>query len=130
MECFEAEDDRKISIDRHKHEREDTCRHATKLNEVDQLAHDVTEGPGSCGVDDGVEGDAEEEEEEVGNGEVEDEGVGGVFEVITIAQKHSYHDNVSETTEDHDETEENRNQHLLHSDVTTSADVITGVPCS
>jgi len=61
------------TVERHGDERVDRGGHAGELDEVDELAERVAERPVLRRVNDGVERNAEDQEEQVGDGEVDDE---------------------------------------------------------
>ncbi|GCC39462.1 hypothetical protein chiPu_0023896, partial [Chiloscyllium punctatum] len=57
--------------------------------EMDELAHEGAEDPGVQGVDGALEGHTAQDETEVGNAQVQDEQVGGVAGHLAIPKEHS-----------------------------------------
>ena len=72
------------AIQRHDDQGEDTRDHTGVLNQVDELAHELSERPVAGRVDDSVERHAENEEEHVGDGEVQDEQTRRVPLVVAV----------------------------------------------
>jgi len=76
--------DRHEAIDGHGNEGEDAGDHAEVLDEVDQTTDGLSEWPVGGRVDDDVEGNTEDEEEEVSNGQVQHEEVRRIAELVTV----------------------------------------------
>lgn len=109
-------DDGQEAIETHQYQSVDTrvsCDHDQVL---DHLAPHVTEGPEGQDVVGGGEGHAEDDEAEVGNGEVDDEEVRGAAHLL-VSGHHDHHQRVSEQSEDDDDAEEHGDDdadYLLH----------------
>ena len=72
------------SVERHDDKREDTRHHARVLDQVHELTHELPERPVPGRVDDRVERNAEDEEQHVGDGEVQDEQTRRVASVVAV----------------------------------------------
>lgn len=92
-------------------EREAAGVHGEVDEEVDHLAHEGAEHPVLQGVDGGLEGDAEDDEEEVGHAQVEYEQVGGVVADLAAPQQHGQHQAVADGAQQEDEGEDHRHDH-------------------
>lgn len=97
-----------VPVDRDGGEREAAGVHGEVDEEVHHLAHEGAEHPALQGVDGGLEGDAEDDEEEVGHAEVEDEEVGGVVAHLAAAKQHGQHQAVAHRAQQEDEREDHR----------------------
>ena len=75
------------------------------------LAHERAKHPSFQGVDGGLERHAEDDEEEVGDAEVEYEQVGGVVAHLPAAQQDGQHQAVADGAQQEDEREDHRNDH-------------------
>ena len=84
------------AIQRHDDQGEDTRDHTGVLNQVDELAHELSERPVAGRIDDGVERHAEDEEEHVGDSEVQDEQTSRVALVIAVLQDDDQHQAVTD----------------------------------
>lgn len=85
--------------------------HGEVDEEVHHLAHEGAKHPVLQGVDGGLEGDAEDDEEEVGHAQVEYEQVGGVVADLAAPQQHGQHQAVSDGAQQEDEGEDHRHDH-------------------
>lgn len=92
-------------------EREAAGVHREVDEEVHRLAHEGAEHPALQRVDGGLEGDAEDDEEEVGHAQVEYEQVGGVVADLAAAQQHGQHQAVADGAQEEDEGEDDRHDH-------------------
>ena len=98
-------------VDRHGGQREAAGIHGEVDEEVHHLAHEGAEHPALQGVDGGLEGDAEDDEEEVGHAQVEDEEVGGVVSDLAAPQQHGQHQAVADGAQQEDEGEDHGHDH-------------------
>ena len=74
---------------------------------MDDLADDVAERPRvERRVDDGVEWDTEDEERQIGDGQVDDENVGRAGVLLTVADDDDDDEDVSDAAERDDDAED------------------------
>lgn len=85
--------------------------HGEVDEEVHHLAHEGAEHPSLQGVDGGLEGNAEDDEEEVGHAQVEYEEVGRVVAHLAAPQQHGEHQAVAHGAQQEDEGEDHRHDH-------------------
>lgn len=85
--------------------------HGEVDEEVHHFAHEGAEHPALQGVDGGLEGHAEDDEEEVGHAQVEYEQVGGVVADLAAPQQHGQHQAVADGAQQEDEGEDHRHDH-------------------
>ena len=84
------------AVQRHDDQGEDTRDHTGVLNQVDELAHELSERPVAGRIDDSVERHAEYEEEHVGDGEVQDEQTSRVALIVAVLQDDDQHQAVTD----------------------------------
>lgn len=70
------------------------------------FAHEGAKHPSLQGVDGGLEGDAEDDEEEVGHAQIEYEQIGGVVSDLAAPQEHGEHQAVANGAQQEDEGED------------------------
>ena len=101
------------SVERHGDEGVDAGGHAGKLDAVNQLADDVAERPAVRRVGDGMEWNTEDEEGEVGDGQVDDEDVGRAGVLLAVADDDNDDEDVSHAAEQDDGAEDERDDDAL-----------------
>lgn len=109
-------DDGQEAVETHQYQSVDTCVGRDYDQVLDHLAPQVSERPEGQDVVGGGEGHAEDDEAEVGNGEVDDEEVGGAAHLL-VGGHHDHHQCVAEQSEDDDDAEEHGDydaHYLLH----------------
>ena len=96
-----------VAVERHQHERVDAHvrRHVQQV--LVALARDAAERPDAQAVGDRREGDAHDDEEEVGDGKIDDEDVGRVAHLL-VRHHHDDDEQVADDADHRDDAEDGR----------------------
>ena len=103
-------DDGQVSVERHEDESVDACVGRYVGHVLVELAHDVTERPIGHRVTIGSEWNAEDDEEEIGDGQTDDEDVGGAAH-LSVEDDDDDDEQVSDESEDGDAAEQEWHEH-------------------
>lgn len=92
-----------IPVNRHSSQREAAGVHGEVNEEMDHFAHEGAKHPALQRVDGCLEGNAEDDEKEVGHTQVEYEQIGCVIANLSTPQQHSKHQAVADGAQQEDE---------------------------